>query len=216
MKFKLPLFTIIAFVFFAIPLNTSAQSKTITQAEYWSAVSSAYTSTHGKFPRREVEQYEAITDGKVSYLRIKTAEYRTATEFRIFTRIRKAGGDNFRELIQIGNARYCREDSSEWKTTGCYENPPAALEDAYESSFALQKSGDGITFKRTASYLGKENGKIGQSKFVTVDTLIVNLDSSIRDRTIVKSIFETKTIVSRVTEKYEYGMSLMPLEAPIK
>ena len=199
-----------------IPAITFAQSKDIAAAEYWQVIYSQYTSSRKVFPRKERDIYERFTDSKITYSRTKRFEYQSANTFRLVTETSTDGKISLTEMIQIGRVGYCKEDLGDWKTAGCYLNPPAALEDAVETRYFVQKNRDNTVYSRIATFLLKETGKPEQTKFLTVDTLTLNKDLSIRGRTIVKSFFETKNIASRETEQFKYSSTLKPIEAPIK
>lgn len=216
MKFRLKVVALIAFALLAFAGNTFAQSKNITEKEYWAGIYTGYTSAHKSFPRRETTTYERLTVGRVTYSRIEKSEYEAANKYHTVKETQNDGKTSKNEMIQIGTIRYCKENSGEWRISGCYNNPPAALEDAIETHFVLQTNKDKITYIRTASYLSKQPGKTEPTKFLTEDKLILNSDLTIRERTIVKSVQETKQIASRETEKFEYRMSLKPIEPPIK
>lgn len=119
-------------------------------------------------------------------------------------------------MIQVRTLRYCKENEGVWTSSGCYVNPPAPLEDALESSFALQMTKDGVIFSRTSSYLSNESGKTEPVKFRTEDTTILYADLSVRYRSIVRSVYEINKIVIREMQKYEYGLNLKPIEVPIR
>lgn len=216
MKFNLRLAVIIVFVFPAIAKTTFAQTQNITESEYWAGIRTGYASTRKSFPRRETEKYEGFADGTLTFSTIENSEYQAADQYHIVRETRRDGKITKSEKIQIGAVRYCRESPGEWKTSGCYDNPPPRLEDAEETSYVLQKIKDGTAYIRSALFSRKENGKTEPTKFLTEDTLILNADFSVRERTIVKSIQETKKIASRESQKFEYGLNLKPIEAPIK
>lgn len=216
MRFTLWLGIVLAFAFLLTPTAASAQSKEISEAEYWAAVSSAFAATRKAFPRRETETYEGSRAGKLSSQRTKTSEYAAADMFHTVKETLENGKRSVEEMIQIGAYRYCKDDSGEWTISGCYVNPPAALESALEAKFSINKSDKSITYTRTATFLLKEAGRTELTKFLTEDTLVLNSDLSVRERTISKSALETRAILSRETRKHEYGIELKPIEAPIK
>lgn len=206
---------LLALAFALLPSTAFAQPKEITQAEFWSAVTSAFAATRSVFPRREIETYEGSRGGR-SFRRTKTADYVTADTFRRVTESREGDVVSVAEMITIGKERYCRENSSEWRTSKCYENPPAALEDAIESSFRVETKDKQITYTRKSTFLQFEAGKAERTKFMSEDILVLNSDLTVRKRTITKSALDTGTILSRETLTREYGLKLSPIDAPIK
>ncbi|MFN0138474.1 MAG: hypothetical protein ACKVQW_00110 [Pyrinomonadaceae bacterium] len=191
-----------------------AQATVITQQEYWAGIRSGYATTREMFPRRETQEYENLLHGKVSYSRTQVSEYRSKDTYRTIETVVRDGKTTVTELIQIGIARYCREDTSEWKS--CYEDPPPPLGEADETKYAVQVNQDSRTYIRTATLLRKEADRSEPTKFLTDDRLVLNMDMSVRERSIVKTVSETKSVVFRNTSKFEYNVALKPIEAPIK
>lgn len=194
----------------------SAEGKDISEKEYWAAVYAAYSATLETFPRQETEVYEGYSAGELNYQRTKTFEYEAADKFHFIRETLENGKRGVEELFQIGTLRYCKIDSGDWKTSGCYLNPPAALEPAIESKFQVDKTEKEITYRRKSTFQLKEKGNSEPKIFLTEDTLVLNPDLSIRDRTIKKLGVETKALVSRVTQKNTYRKNVKPIEAPIK
>lgn len=216
MRFSLPLVVIIALVFLAVAGTTFAQSQNITESEYWAGIRTGYASARKSFPRRETEKYEGFTDGTLTLTRIKNSEYQAADKYHIVIETLRDGRITISEKIQIEALRYCKESPGEWKTSGCYDSPPPPLEDAKETSYVLQKIKNSTAYIRTASFSLKVSGQTEPTKFLTEDTLILNADLSVRERTIVKSIQATKKIASRESQKFEYGLNFKLIKAPIK
>ncbi len=201
--------------FSLLPKDVSAQSKEITQADFWAAVRSAYTATRNVFPRRETETSEGSRAGR-NYRRTKTSEYVAADRFKLSTETLEGESRSVKEMIRIVKEGFCRENSNEWRTTNCYENPPAALEDAIESSFRVEKTEKAVTYTRKSTFLYTMAGKTESTKFVSEDILVLNSDLTVRERTITKSAVERGAVLSRETQKFEYGLKLKPIEPPIR
>jgi hypothetical protein len=206
---------LLALAFAFLPNTAFAQTKEITHAEFWSAVTLAFATTRNVFPRREIETYEGFRGGR-SFRRTKTTEYVASDTFRRVTETREGDVVSVAEMITIGKERYCRENSSEWRTSKCYENPPAALEDAIESSFRVEKKDKRVIYTRKSMFLQSEAGKAERTKFMSEDILVLNSDLTVRERTITKSALDTGTILSREILTREYGLKLNPIDAPIK
>ncbi len=204
-----------AFISIFACASTFAQSTAISEKDYWEAVYSAFATTRKVFPRRETETYERMKSGQTTYKRITKSEYHAADKFHTIKEVTDNGMVSMDEMIQIGTGRYCKENSSDWKTSGCYVNPPAPLEKAVESQFSAEKDKDSMIYKRISVSLAVEAGKSEPTKFVTEDILVLNSDGSIRERTITRSILETHSVVSRETRKHEYDLHFKPINAPI-
>jgi hypothetical protein len=216
MRFGLWLGIVLAFALLWTPTAASGQSRDISEAEYWAAVYSAFGATRKAFPRQEIETYESSRSGKTGYQRTKTSEFVAADRFHTIKETLENGKRSVEEMIQIGTARYCKDDLGGWKTAGCYVNPPAPLESALESKFRIDKSEKSTTYTRTSTFLLTETGRSEPTKFLTEDILVLNSDLLVRERTITKSALETRAILTRETRKHEYGLEPKPIEAPIK
>jgi hypothetical protein len=117
-----------------IPTAISAQKTEISEKDFGAAVYSAFATTRKAFPRLETETNEgSFRDGASTYLRSVRSEYIASDHFRSVKESTYNGKQTAEEMIVIGTSRYCRNDLAEWKTTGCYQNPPSALETAMES-----------------------------------------------------------------------------------
>lgn len=82
---------VLAIVILVVASPTFPQSKSITEAEYWAGIRSAYSSSHKIFPRRETDVYERFSDGVTTYSRIKRSEYHAADKFHIVTETLSGG-----------------------------------------------------------------------------------------------------------------------------
>jgi hypothetical protein len=216
MRFRLSIIFTIAVAILTTADYTSAQTMPITEQEYRAGIRSGYAATRKAYPRRETKIYEVISNGKVTYHRTEIFEYQTPDNYYTKEEIRQGDRTTSSEMIQIGIVRYCRENAAKWKSSGCYENPPAALGDAYETSYSLETTTGIRTYIRTAKSQQKESDKSEPTRFVTEDRFVLNSDGAVRERSIVKMLTATKSIVSRDTSKFEYGVILKPIEAPMK
>ena len=136
-----------AAAFFAMSQISFAQSGTITEQEYWSGIKTGYGATRNLYPRRETKVYESVLDGKVTYSRTEISEYISSNTYRTIKTVVRNGATTVSEALQVGSARYCRENSAEWKSSGCYLQPPAPLGDADETTYSLKTSKDANLFK---------------------------------------------------------------------
>lgn len=163
-----------------------------------------------------MKTYEAMSDGRVTYSMTELSEYLSNDTYRTTKTVVRDGKTVVSEVVQTGTARYCREDRSEWTTSGCYRQPPPPLEPADENRFEVQTNENHRTLIRTAVSQKKEANKSGPTQFITEDRFVLNGDMSVRERSIVKSVNGAKSIVFREISKFEYGVTLPPIEAPIK
>lgn len=216
MKFRSSTFVLIAVAILATTEFASAQTKTITEQEYWKGIQQGYAATRAVFPRQETRKHETVSDGNVTYSRTEISEYFSSDNYRYSKTVVRNGTTTVTEALQIGRVRYCRENAMDWKTTGCYQNPPAPLDDADETKYAVETAKDSITYLRTTTFQEKATEKKAATNFSTEDRFVLNKDMSIRGRTIIKMLALTKSVTVRETDKYEYGISLKPIEAPIK
>lgn len=216
MKFRPSTIILIAVVVLTTAKFSLGQTTAITEKDYWADIVSGYAATRSSFPRRETKTYDGFSGGRMTYSRTEMSEFRSKDTYRTTKTVVRDGTTVVTEAIQIGPVRYCRENTAEWKSSGCYENPPAPLGDAYETSYSLETTKDTRTYIRTAKSQKKESDKSEPTKFVTEDRFVLNSDGAVRERSIVKIVTETKSIFSRDTSKFEYGVTLKPIEAPIK
>lgn len=214
MNFRLPLLFSFLLVLVGIPANASAQSKEITEAEYWTGIRTGNAAARKVFPRRETATNEGFAGEKTTYLRNETHEYEAADKYYSIDETSRNGKVETEESTQIGALRYCRVNMAEWKTSGCYLNPPAPLGSATETRYSVEKTGDITKYLRVAISIETSNAE--PIKFLTEDLFILNADQTVRERTIVKSNYDSKAVRFRTTQKYEYGIKLKPIEAPIK
>ncbi|MBK8302648.1 MAG: hypothetical protein WBC19_10280 [Pyrinomonadaceae bacterium] len=216
MKFRSWTIIVFALVVFATTESASAQTATITEEDYWKGIKQGHTATRAVFPRRETRKYESVSDGNVTYSRTEISEYLSSDTYRNTKTVVRNGTTNVTEALQIGRVRYCRENAMDWKTSGCYQNPPAPLDDADETKYALETTKDSLTYLRTTTFEEKATEKKAATNFATEDRFVLNKDMSIRERTIIKMLALTKSVTVRETDKYEYGIPLKPIVAPIK
>jgi hypothetical protein len=215
MKFYPSAIILITVVILTATEFLSAQTTTITEQDYWVGIRSGYTATEKIYPRRETKTYESLSDGKVTYSRTEVSEYQSKDVYHTTKTVVRDGSTIVTEAIQIGTVRYCRENTGEWKSSGCYRQPPSPLDDADETSYSVQKNKDGRTYIRIATLLKKATDKAEAANFLTEDRFVLNSDTSVRERSIIKTVMETKSIVLREISKFEYGVTLK-IEAPIK
>ncbi len=216
MKFRRPTIILIAIVILTASEISLAQTTAITEEGYWAGIRSGYAATRDLFPRRETKTFESLLGGTVNYSRTEISEFRSKDTYRTTKTVIRDGSTIVTEAIQIGTVRYCRENTAAWKSSGCYQQPPPPLGDADETKYSVQVNKDSRTYIRTATLLKKEADKAEPTKFLTEDRFVLNSDMSVRERSIVKTVNETKSIVSRETSTFEYGITLKPIEAPIK
>lgn len=192
------------------------QTTAISEKDYWAGIFSGYAATRDLFPRRETETHEGRTGGKVIYSRTEISEFLSKNTYRYTKTIVRDGTTDVTEAIQIGSTRYCRENASEWKRSGCYQQPPPPLDDSDEIKCFINTNKDIRTYIRTATLLKKDADKAHPTKFLTEDRFVLNSNGAVGERSIIKMVDGTKSIVSRETSKFEYGISLTPIEAPTK
>jgi len=190
-----------------------AQTTVITEREYWDGVRFAYAATQKIHPRRKTETYERRADGKTTYSKKEITEYQAKDTYRSTGTVVRDGKTTSTEAVQIGMVRHCRENSEAWKS--CYENPPPPLPKADDANYVVQRNKNTITYLRTSTFVGKEEGKAEPTRYLTKDRYVLNNDMSARERTITTSI-EKKGVVTHNVSKFEYGIKLKPIEAPIK
>jgi hypothetical protein len=193
---------------------SSAQTTAITEQDYWAGIRSGFATTQQSFPRRETDTYESLSGGKVTYSRTEISEYRSKDTFRTTVKVVRDGKTFITETIHIGMNLYCRENTAEWEI--CYPQPPPALDKTDETKYFVQKNKDSITYIRTGTSLRNEANKAEPTKFLTEDRLMVSGDKSVRERSIIRTVIHTKSTVSRGISRFEYGVTLKPIEAPIK
>lgn len=213
MNFRLLLLFTILLVLLGSPAVTSAQSKEITEAEYWAGIRSGFAATRKDFPRRETTTNEGFADEKATYSRKETHEYEASDKYYSIEETSMNGKLQTEEATQIGAVRYCRVNLAEWKRSGCYLSPPAPLGSATETRYSVESTGDITKYRRVAISIETSNGE--PIKFLTEDLFIMNANQTVRERTIIKSYYDSKSVRFRTTQKYEYGIKLKPIEEPI-
>ncbi len=196
------------------PSYALGQDKDITESEYWDGIRSGYSSTRKSFPRVETKTYEGFVDGKVNFVRIEKFEFEATDRLRSITETVQKDKKSTSLMLQIGKSRYCQENEGEWKAIGCYDRPPAPLEGGQDTKYILRKNSNSISYVRTDYFVS--GGPDGQKKILVEDIMVVNLDGTVRERSIVKSEYGTKSIRSRSTDKYSYGVKFDAITAPIK
>lgn len=216
MKICSTIIVLFAVVFLLAVEFSWAQTTAITEQDYWAGIRSGYATTRDKFPRRETTTYESLSGEKVTYSRTEISEYRSKDIFHIVKTVVRDGATVITEMIQIGSSRYCRDNGSEWKSSGCYFQPPAPLDKADETKYSVQTNKDGRILMRNATFLEKEIKSNEPITYLTEDKVVLNYDMSVRERSIIKVVKETRNIASRATTLLEYGVDLKPIESPIK
>ena len=112
--------------------------------------------------------------------------------------------------------RSCKRGSSEWEFDCAVPPPAMAMGHIDGAQYSLEIGSDTKTYQRTYQSMREDKVKSIMTSFTIIDRIILNNDSSHRDRSIITTNTETKEIVSRYTEKVEYGIKLDPIIAPIK
>ena len=210
MKFSFGSIALLASILFATGGTSIAQKSDISERDFLEIANrQAYWATAARHPRKETRTYEQLSDGKVTSSETILTEFLASDKYRITTTVISEGKTNTREGIQIGDIRYCKRDSADWQY--CPIPPPAmAMGPIMGAQYSLELTADTKTYQRIYQSTREEK------PFTTVDRIILNNDLSHRDRLLITTNSVTKEIVSRFTEKVEYGIKMAPIEAPIK
>lgn len=216
MKRRLSHVIFLAAAIFGTTQLSSGQSTPLSEQQYWAEIRSAYSATRKAYPRRETESYESFSNGASAYTRIEVSEYLSSNTYRITKIVTQNGRDSFSQVIQLGTTRYCREDPGGWKSVGCYQQPPAPLGDAHETDYSLEIKKKSKILTRLAKSKQMEKGKPEPTKYVTEDRLVINIDSTIKERIIKRLKGDSKTVVSVELTKIDYNAKIIAIEAPIK
>lgn len=211
-------FTIVHIALMILTLTgfSFGQITTITDQEYWHGIISGYAASRDIFPRKETTTYEGLTDSVVTISRTEVSEFLSKNTYRTTKTVVRDGITNRSEVIQIGKVRYCRENNSEWKTSGCYQQPPPPLGDSDQTQYSLQVNKESRTFIRIAKLQKKGGDNAQPTTYLTEDKFVLNGDGSVRERGILTTVSATNSNVSREISKFEYGITLSPIDAPIK
>lgn len=210
MRFPVWSITLLFLILFATAGTSIAQISTISEREFLEVTNGeSYRATAARYPRRETQTYERLADGKITSTETEVIEFLASDKYRAKKTIVSNGNTSTREEIQIGENRYCRKNSSEWDSYCAMPPPSAAMGAINGAQYSLEIGVDTKTYQRIYQSTREE-------KTTTIDRIILNSDLSHRDRSIITTNSETKEIVSRFTEKVEYGIKLDPIEAPMK
>jgi hypothetical protein len=216
MKYRFSLFILLGLILVVAPKISFAQSSAISEIDFLVSHNVAYRATDAKYPRKRTYKYEVLSEGKVTYSSTEVTEYMGYDKYRIIETEISNGRTKVNEAIQIGQNRYCRENSAKWDNN-CYEPPPAAAMGHIDgATYMLESAPDSKTYVRIYKTQKEEKGKPAPLVFVTEDRSFLNEDMSYRSRSIIRTNSVTKEIVSSTALKYEYGIKLSPIEAPIK
>ncbi len=216
MKFLLSVYVLQGLILVVAAGTSFAQSSSIAAMDFLVSHSAAYRATDVKYPRKETYKYEVLSEGKVTYSSTEVSEYLGYDKYRIIETEISDGKTKVKEAIQIGQNRYCRENSAKWDNN-CYEPPPAAAMGHIDGAiYMLESASDSKTYVRIYKTQKEEKGKPAPLVFVTEDRSVLNRDMSHRSRSIIRTNSVTKEIISSTTVKYEYGIKFSPIEAPIK
>ena len=208
---------LLALVLFARAELSNAQSTSINEDEFLKATGyESYKATAAKFPRRETWVYENFSDGKVTSSESKISEYLAVDKYKITTTVVSNGKTTTTEEIQLRDIRYCKKDSSEWEVDCPMPPPIAAMGPVKGAKYFLQLGTETKTYERRYQTVRENKFKATKTPVTTIDKIILNIDSSKRDRSITSSHSETKEVLSRSTSKVEYGIKLYWIEAPGK
>ncbi len=215
MKFRFSLFVLQGLILAVAAGISFAQSSAITEMDFLASHTAAYRATDVKYPRKRTYKYEVMSEGKVTYSSTEVTEYLGDDKYRIIETEISNRQTKINEAIQIGRNRYCRENAARWDN--CYEPPPPmAMGHIDGAKYMLESASDRKTYVRIYKTQKEEKGKPAPMLFVTEDRSILNRDMSYRSRSIIRTNSVTNKIVSSTTLKYEYGIKLSPIEAPVK
>jgi hypothetical protein len=216
MKFLVGPIAVLVWTLFATAGTSSAQISTISEPDFLTSNRGAYRATAAKYPRREIRTYEQLSNGIVTSSYSELLEFLAVDKYRVKEVVVSKGKTTISEDIQVGEIRYCRKDSSAWEMY-CPEPPPAAaLGSIAGAQYSLEIGTDTKTYQRIYQSSREDKEKSKAISFTTTDKIVLNSDSSHRDRSIITTNLETKEIVSRLTVKVEYGVKVDPIVAPIK
>ena len=216
MRFRIWSIALFVLVLFSTTGALIGQNSVISERDFLDANRAAYWATEKKYPRRETRKYEVLSDGKATYSETEVTESLDIRKYRITTTVVSKGKTSTKEEIQIGEVRYCRENTSEWESY-CAEPPPApAMGHVDGAGYGLELNGDTKTYQRSFQTTREEKDKLTRTSFTTTDRTIFNRDSSYRERSIIKTNTESKELVSRSAFKFEYGIKFDPIVAPVK
>lgn len=217
MRFPFGSIALLGLVLFATAGTSIAQKSDISERDFLAvAGTEAYRATVARYPRKQTRTCERLADGKITSLETEVIEFLASDKYRVITTVVSKGKTITTEERQVGEIRYCKNDSSEWKMY-CPEPPPApAMSRIAGAQYSLEIGANTKTYQRIYQSIREDKEKLTKSSFATVDRSVLNNDSSHRDRSIITTNSETKEVVTRFTEKVEYGIKLEPIEAPVK
>lgn len=217
MKFPFGSIALLVLILSATTFTSIAQKSDIAEKDFLAATGwKAYRATTARYPRKETLTRERLSDGMVTSSETEITEFLASDKYRVMRTLTSKGKTTTREEIQVGEIRYCKENTSKWEMY-CPEPPPApAMGHIDGAQYLLDEGVESKTYQRTYQYTRDDKEKLTKILFTTVDRIILNKDYSHLDRTIITVNSESKEIVYRTTVKMEYGLKLDPIEAPIK
>lgn len=207
---------------FVLILSTAAgtslaQTSTISEREFLEATNAkAYWATTARYPRRETRTYERPSDGKLAFSETQKTEFLSFDKYRVIRTFLSNGKSTTSQEIQIGEIRYCKDGQGKWEIYCPVPPPAAAMGPIAGAQYSLELGADTKIYQRIYQSTSEDKEKSKKISYTTTDKIVLNGDFSHRERSIITASLDTKEIVSRVTDKVEYGVKLDPIIAPIK
>jgi hypothetical protein len=203
-----------------------AQVKTLTEAEYDSATNSAYDTTEKKI-RRSTSTSQSFDGGKIVRSSTVTEEYLPPDKHRQV--IVERGPESSRtEMIYIGNDVYEKYNSANWKKTRRSDARTVIVsaDDAqgirtmifqYTVTDSLLDGEAVQVFSKLQKNLsGFENTLYKVNAGELLDVMWVNKDGLILKTEETVSDSDTKKVVDKTVEIYDYQPKGIKIAAPIK
>jgi hypothetical protein len=200
--------------------SSVGQVKEITEAEYYAAVRAA-KSTSETFDRRVTTTTEFFNEGKKTATEIVTEEFQSPDAVRTVQTHRKGKTVVIRETIEIGDAKYIRDDAGIWAKWKRTKSPVYRLAGVIPPGDPKERV---IYSVRVMSFKGQtarvfmriSNKAYGFLIGAETQETWINKDNQILKTVLITSEDEPGNIVEKIAAIYDYAPKGLRIEAPIK
>ena len=201
--------------------TVSGQAREITNGEFWRQYRAAVEKPF-EISKRVTTKEEYFENGKLSDTTETVTEFLKPDKQHFVETYKSEKSSRKTELIQIGTSFYCRTDNADWKESDRWcanlklRSLPAGVSYAYtvqETKLNKQAATlyeEYITYK---SEYWEGKGKIGLLYFR--DKYWVSHEGFILRREMEIGFVESKEVLSKDLDVYEYDLKDIKIEAPV-
>jgi hypothetical protein len=196
-----------------------AQTKDITESEYWQAYRTSVEKLSQKSWRRSIKD-ESLEDGKVKRTKSISEEFVLPKKRRyVYTEVSEKLTIKY-ELIQLDDIYYCRKNNEPWKISisWCTGEGPSGFTGIIKSTYTVEdvksrnqmiKLYSRYTTHKDSFSKDKDTIYYWQDKFwINSEGLLIKRESS-------SGLDKTEIIYSKRAENYQYNpKDIKPIKAP--